>query len=76
MPIYEYRCSQCGERFDRLVRTAAESRAVACPECSSTSIEKIPSAFALGKARASADKDASCCGLAEPCADPKRCCQR
>jgi len=76
MPIYEYRCSGCGERFDRFVRTAAESREIACPACSSSCVDKVPSTFALGKARASAGNGASCCGLTQPCVDPKRCCQQ
>jgi putative FmdB family regulatory protein len=76
MPIYEYRCSRCGEQFDRFVRTAAETRETACPACSSRSVVKVPSTFALGKAPASPGSGASCCGLTEPCVDPKRCCQQ
>ncbi|MBX2803820.1 MAG: zinc ribbon domain-containing protein [Myxococcales bacterium] len=32
MPIYEYQCSECGHRFERLVRIGAD--APPCPECS------------------------------------------
>lgn len=31
MPIYEFECEQCGERFEELV--AAAAAAVACPRC-------------------------------------------
>jgi len=50
MLMYECRCSQCGERFERLVRRAAEAATVVCPECNSGTVEKLTSAFALGKA--------------------------
>jgi putative FmdB family regulatory protein len=31
MPIYEYRCGNCGERFEEL--TAADAGAPTCPRC-------------------------------------------
>jgi putative FmdB family regulatory protein len=31
MPIYEFECEKCGNRFDELLSAAAESPA--CPEC-------------------------------------------
>jgi putative FmdB family regulatory protein len=31
MPIYEYRCRDCGERFEEL--TAADAADPACPRC-------------------------------------------
>jgi putative FmdB family regulatory protein len=31
MPIYEYRCGNCGERFEEL--TAADAAAPTCPRC-------------------------------------------
>jgi len=43
--------SQCAERFERLVRRAAEAATVVCPECNSGTVEKLTSAFALGKAQ-------------------------
>ncbi len=33
MPIYEFECERCGERFEELVLTAAERPA--CPACGS-----------------------------------------
>jgi putative FmdB family regulatory protein len=74
VPIYEYRCSQCGERFEQLVRKPAEAGTVQCPECHSSTVKKLPSVFALGESRKAGEGRLSCCGSDQPCADPKRCC--
>jgi putative FmdB family regulatory protein len=44
MPIYEYRCEPCSERFEELVR--ASDPAVACPGCGSTDVQRLLSSFA------------------------------
>ena len=44
MPIYEYRCTACEERFEELVRNS--DVAVACPECGSAAAERLLSVFA------------------------------
>ena len=44
MPIYEYACHGCGERFEKLVRRFGE--AVSCPSCASADVEKQLSVFA------------------------------
>jgi len=75
MPIYEYGCSQCGERFEELVRRPSEEKA-ACPACGSAQVERLPSAFAVSGAKAEEAEPTACCGLSEPCSDPKRCCER
>jgi putative FmdB family regulatory protein len=39
VPIYEYACKACSQRFELLIRgTSAEP---ACPECKSTDLEKL-----------------------------------
>jgi len=43
MPIFEYRCSACGDDFELLVRS---DTAVACPECGSRKVDKKLSTFA------------------------------
>jgi putative FmdB family regulatory protein len=45
MPIYEYACPGCGERFEKLVRRFGE--AVSCPSCASADVEKQLSVFAV-----------------------------
>jgi putative FmdB family regulatory protein len=45
MPLYEYRCDGCQERFESYVRSWSES--VACPRCGGASVEKQVSTFAF-----------------------------
>jgi putative FmdB family regulatory protein len=44
MPIYEYKCRECGDKFEKLVRSATLSPAtiveVRCPKCSSPKVER------------------------------------
>jgi len=44
MPIYEYRCSGCGEEFEVLV--ASRKAKPACPQCASKKLERKFSTFA------------------------------
>lgn len=48
MPIYEYACEACGERFDKLVRSLSqEATQAACPACQSTETRRLISAPAV-----------------------------
>jgi putative FmdB family regulatory protein len=42
MPLFEFTCRQCGHRFETLVTGA---RSPVCPDCQSTDLEKLVSAF-------------------------------
>ena len=44
MPIYEFRCEECGARFEQLV--GAGTDAVSCPECDSARTVRVYSAQA------------------------------
>ena len=46
MPIYEYRCKECEERFEQLVSLRAEHPPVTCPRCGTQEIRKLLSTFA------------------------------
>jgi putative FmdB family regulatory protein len=48
MPLYEYVCKECGERFEKLVRMSDDPRAVRCPACTSDGVERALSTFATG----------------------------
>ncbi len=39
MPVFEFECEECGERFEEL--TAAEAGGVACPACGSTRARRL-----------------------------------
>ena len=58
MPIYEYACSGCGCRFEKLVRRFAEE--VSCPSCASEAVDKQLSVFAVGASSATPAADAAC----------------
>ena len=45
MPIYEYKCRQCGHEFEELVFSQDETPP--CPECGSEAVEKLMSACAV-----------------------------
>lgn len=45
MPIYEYECPSCGERFERLVKMS--DPIPGCPACSGTEVRKLVSAAAF-----------------------------
>ncbi|MGE5244980.1 MAG: FmdB family zinc ribbon protein [Betaproteobacteria bacterium] len=67
MPLFEYACRQCGNRFEYLTR---EGQAPSCPSCSGTDLEKQLSVFAV--AAGGSDKPAAFapapCGM---CGDPR-----
>jgi putative FmdB family regulatory protein len=45
MPIYEYRCSECGEKFEKLVRLSTSTTEIECSKCGSRKVDKLISAF-------------------------------
>jgi putative FmdB family regulatory protein len=44
VPLYEYRCPKCGERFEELVRAADGTPR--CPSCGERDVERLLSSFA------------------------------
>jgi putative FmdB family regulatory protein len=64
MPIYEFRCRECGGDFEKYVATAAA--AVACPSCASERVTRKLSVFGLRTAAAPVASAMSggggCCG--------------
>jgi putative FmdB family regulatory protein len=59
MPIYEYRCEKCGERFEKLVRGFSGQESLECPRCGSSDVRKAVSLLGgVGGGRAS---DAGSC---------------
>lgn len=39
MPVYEFECEECGNRFEELARS--ETRALACPACGSARTRRL-----------------------------------
>ena len=44
MPIFDYRCRQCGHEFEALVLKGSSP---ACPSCESRELEQLVSGFAV-----------------------------
>lgn len=47
MPIYEYRCESCSEKFEVLTRFAERDALQVCPACESTRTRVLVSSFAF-----------------------------
>jgi putative FmdB family regulatory protein len=45
MPIYEYQCRNCANRFEAIVRLTADPPT--CPACQSADLERLVSLFAV-----------------------------
>ncbi len=40
MPLYEYRCEECGEAFEMMRRFSEADHSPACPKCESSNTRK------------------------------------
>jgi putative FmdB family regulatory protein len=54
MPIYEYECRKCGERFEVLQRMNEDSSQVRCPRCNTDRPRRVLSIFSSGSVESSA----------------------
>jgi putative FmdB family regulatory protein len=67
MPIYEYRCLDCGNMFEKIVALGTEE--MACSSCASAHVEKLLSTFAVQASHYSpcGTKDSACgsCGVGQ-----------
>jgi putative FmdB family regulatory protein len=53
MPIYEYLCQSCGDRFEKLVRRTEDVLEAGCPSCGQKHLQQEYSTFAAQTASAS-----------------------
>jgi putative FmdB family regulatory protein len=61
MPIYEYQCSECGERFDKWVRSMCCDEETLCPKCGGRKVKKAVSLFGTcGSTSGGSLSDSSC----------------
>jgi putative FmdB family regulatory protein len=73
MPIYEYRCEDCGAKFEKLVRRAAEGSGVECPSCGRNHLKQEFSTFAAHANTRSKSSDVPMCPSGGPCHTPGMC---
>ena len=64
MPIYEYHCNDCGDDFERFLRSMFSKETILCPECGSDHVSKAISVFGTssGSSGGAAASSAAACG--------------
>ena len=72
MPIYDYKCRECGDVFEKLVFAGDDA---VCASCGSDKVERMLSApghvgISATGGNLQCGKDTTCCGAAEPCGKP------
>jgi putative FmdB family regulatory protein len=77
MPVYEYLCGDCNQKFELFVPQRMSVDGVVCKECHSPKVRKLVSSFASVGAAGGAETDVSysasestgggCCGGACGC---------
>lgn len=60
MPIYEYECQSCGEKFEQRRGITESDSQVKCPKCKAKHPRRIFSAFAKG------GSSSGCCAPTAP----------
>ena len=53
MPIYEYECRSCNERFEVLQRMNEDNSRIRCPRCNADRPQRVLSTFSSGSATSS-----------------------
>lgn len=63
MPVYDYRCKECGKTYDVFHKGREKAEDVVCPHCGSLSSVKLMSApmIAVGASGRSEAASPSCC---------------
>jgi putative FmdB family regulatory protein len=70
MPLYEYRCRDCGAVTETLVMSARRTDDLTCRTCGGRSLERLPSSPASVSVRERAPAGRTCCGKDERCDTP------
>jgi len=68
MPLYDFKCHECGRVSEILLRSA-DTQAIRCPECGSSNLERLISSSYVVKMFSQAPVT-TCCGRAERCDTP------
>ena len=59
MPIYEYKCKKCDNKFEQILSASEAKKLIKCNKCDSIEVEKVISAPA-GLSMAGESSDSSC----------------
>lgn len=67
MPLFEYKCKDCGRKFDVLHKSPTNLEEVICPDCQSKNSQKLLSTFSASTGSSNFDSGSSCadgsCGM-------------
>jgi putative FmdB family regulatory protein len=80
MPVYEYKCEECGKISEFLIQVSNIGNTLSCSFCNSHNLDRIISVPSLIKDNTNTKKPGqTCCGRTErcetpPCSSGKSCC--
>jgi putative FmdB family regulatory protein len=72
MPIFEYKCDDCGNQFEKIVRRAG-AEPPACPSCSGEQVKQQLSTFAAHSGNGGSSQDVPMCPSGGVCPTPGAC---
>ncbi|MCD6451099.1 MAG: zinc ribbon domain-containing protein [Acidobacteria bacterium] len=70
MPIYEYRCRNCGKINEFLIGVSEEKQDLRCRFCGGEALERVLSAPTIGRGGERRMPGRTCCGREERCETP------
>jgi putative FmdB family regulatory protein len=73
MPIYEYKCQECGQCSEFRIVSESQVKTLACTGCGSRNLKKLMSVPVISSGRPE-PKGQACCGQNEGCSQPGHCC--
>jgi putative FmdB family regulatory protein len=68
MPIYDFKCQECGNVSEFLLSSPPDNKKLACQSCGSQNLERLISAPTL--LRNVTNSGTTCCGRTERCETP------
>jgi putative FmdB family regulatory protein len=75
MPVYEYKCLECGKISELFIRNINEKENFTCHSCGSGALKRFFSGSVSLNLNHAGSKQSSCCGNSTPCDHPKKCCE-
>jgi putative FmdB family regulatory protein len=73
MPIYEYKCQDCGQVSEYRIAAQTESKSLTCKSCGGQNLDRLISVPSISTGRSSPSGE-TCCGRTERCSDEGHCC--
>jgi putative FmdB family regulatory protein len=73
MPIYEYKCRDCGELSEFRISSQSDTEKIACKSCASKKLDRKFSVPSISSGRKE-PQGQTCCGNPGSCSEPGRCC--